>query len=72
MLTMQSGMASQAILSPFETEHSFLGAIAENYVAQAFAANLTPLFYWKNDNTTEVDFVFQKEMEVIRTSLRCI
>ena len=70
MLTMQSGMASQAILSPFETEHSFLGAIAENYVAQAFTANLTPLYYWKNDNTAEVDFVFQKEMEVIPVEVK--
>jgi len=65
MLTMQSGMATQAILSPLETENSFMGAIAENYVAQAFASNLIPLLYWKNDNTAEVDFVFQKGVDVI-------
>ena len=65
MLTMQSGIVAQAILSPFETDHSFTGAIAENYVAQAFAANLTPLFYWKNDNTAEIDFVIQEGMDVI-------
>ena len=51
MLTMKSGVAAQAILSPLEIENPFMGAIAENYVAQAFAANLTPLLYWKNDNT---------------------
>lgn len=65
MLTMQSGIVAQAILSPFETDNSFLGAIAENYVAQAFAANLIPLHYWKNDNTAEVDFVIQNGIDVI-------
>jgi len=65
MLTMQSGIATQAILSPIETENAFLGAVAENYVAQAFASNLIPLLYWKNDNTAEVDFVIQKGIDVI-------
>lgn len=65
MLTMQSGIATQAILSPIETENAFLGAVAENYVAQAFTSNLIPLLYWKNDNTAEVDFVIQKGIDVI-------
>jgi predicted AAA+ superfamily ATPase len=65
MLTMQSGVVVQAILSPLETDSSFMGAIAENYVAQAFAVNLIPLLYWKNDNTAEVDFVIQKGVDVI-------
>ncbi len=65
MLTMQSGIATQAILSPLDIENPFLGAIAENYVAQAFANNLITLLYWKNDNTAEVDFVIQKDADVI-------
>jgi len=70
MLTMQSGIVAQVILSPFETENTFLGAIAENYVAQAFAANRIPLFYWKNDNTAEVDFVIQKGVDVIPVEVK--
>ncbi len=70
MLTMQSGVVAQAILSPLETDNSFIGAIAENYVAQALAANLTPLFYWKNDNTAEVDFVIQKGVAVIPVEVK--
>jgi predicted AAA+ superfamily ATPase len=70
MLTMQSGIVAQAILSPLETDNSFIGAIAENYVAQAFAANLIPLFYWKNDNTAEVDFVIQKGVDVIPVEVK--
>lgn len=70
MLVMQSGMVAQAILSPVETNSPFIGAIAENYVAQAFAANRIPLFYWKNDNTAEVDFVIQKGMDVIPVEVK--
>ena len=70
MLTMRSGMATQAILSPLETDNTFAGAIAENYVAQAFAANRTPLLYWKNDNTAEVDFIIQKGVDVIPVEVK--
>jgi len=70
MLVMQSGVAAQAILSPLETDYSFIGAIAENYVAQAFVANRIPLFYWKSDNTAEVDFVIQKGIDVIPVEVK--
>lgn len=70
MLTMQSGIVAQVILSPLETSNTFLGAIAENYVAQSFAANLIPLLYWKNDNTAEVDFVIQKGMDVVPVEVK--
>ncbi len=70
LLTMQSGMIAQAILSPIETDNPFIGAIAENYVAQALAANLSPLFYWKNDNTAEVDFVIQQGIDVVPVEVK--
>lgn len=70
MLTMQSGVVAQAILSPIDIEIPFMGAIAENYVAQSFAANRVPLLYWKNDNTAEVDFVIQNGTEVIPVEVK--
>jgi predicted AAA+ superfamily ATPase len=70
MLTMQSGLPVQAILSPIETNIPFLGAIAENYVAQCFTANGTPLHYWKNDNTAEVDFVIQQGLDVVPVEVK--
>ena len=70
MLTMQSGLATQTILSPLETDITFLGAIAENYVAQCFAANGVPLHYWKNDNTAEVDFVIQQGVDVVPVEVK--
>jgi predicted AAA+ superfamily ATPase len=65
MLTMKSGMATQTILSPLEEDNMFLGMIGENYVCQAMVCNGFQLFYWKNDNTAELDFVVQMAGEVI-------
>lgn len=48
-----------------EDEHNlFKGAITESYVAEQFKAKGYDLFYWK-DNASEVDFLLQKESEII-------
>ncbi len=70
MLAMQSGLPPATILSTLETDIPFLGAIAENYVAQCFAANGVPLHYWKNDNTAEVDFVIQQDVDVVPVEVK--
>ncbi|MCK9218940.1 MAG: ATP-binding protein [Bacteroidales bacterium] len=65
MLTMKSGMAQQTILSPVAEDNGFIGVMSENYVAQALTCNGFPLYYWKNENTAELDFVLQIAGEVI-------
>jgi len=65
MLTMKSGMAYSTILSNLEIDNTFIGAIAENYVAVALATNGYPLYYWQSDNTAEIDFVIQKDDLII-------
>ncbi len=46
-------------------EHNlFKGAITENYVAQQLKAKGQDLYYWKH-NTHEVDFILQKEDQII-------
>ena len=65
MLTMKSGMPLQLILTTTNNDNTFLGALTENYVAQALSANKHPLYYWKNENMAEVDFVLQYEDKVI-------
>lgn len=65
MLTMHSGLPAQMLMTSINTENSFLGAIAENYVAQELTAKKTPLFYWRSDDTAEIDFVIQQEMNII-------
>ena len=63
LLSMRSGIPQQTILSG--ESNLFMGSVAENYIAQALAANGYPLFYWASDYTAEVDFVVQKETGVI-------
>lgn len=70
MLTSRSGLSAQTILSPVMVDIPFVGAIAENYVAQCFAASGIPLLYWKNDNTAEVDFVIQQGVDVVPVEVK--
>ena len=65
ILTMLSGFPPQMILNSIETHNTFMGAIAENYVAQALSAKSIPLHYWKSEDTAEIDFVFQDNVDVI-------
>ncbi len=41
------------------------GALTENYVAQSLKANGLPFYYWESNNQAELDFVMQKENEII-------
>ena len=63
LLTLRSGTPQQTVLSG--EGNLFMGAVAENYIAQALAANGYPLFYWTSDQIAELDFVMQKETEII-------
>ena len=65
LLTMKSGMPSSLLLSPTPIDNTFMGAITENYVAQALAARQIPLYYWRNSNTAELDFLWQKDAEIL-------
>ncbi len=65
LLTIKSGMPPSLLLSPTPIDNTFMGAIAENYVAQALMAKHIPLHYWRNSNTAELDFLWQKETEII-------
>jgi predicted AAA+ superfamily ATPase len=44
--------------------------MTENYVAQALHCNSFPLYYWKNNNTAELDFVLQIETNVIPVEVK--
>ena len=70
MLTMHSGLPAQMLLHSIETNHTFLGAIAENFVAQTFQSKSIPLLYWKSGDTAEVDFVIQDDENVIPVEVK--
>ena len=65
LLTLKSRLPAEMLVSENNEGNPFMGSVTENYVAQAFAANEISLFYWKNNNTAEVDFVLQHGVEVI-------
>jgi len=70
MLTMLSGFPVAMILNSIDANNTFMGAIAENYVAQAFVAKAIPLHYWKSENIAEIDFVFQDDVNVIPVEVK--
>jgi predicted AAA+ superfamily ATPase len=65
LLTMRSGIHVQTVLAAGETDNIFLGALTENYVAQALTANRRNLFYYANDGKAEIDFVLQDGADII-------
>ena len=68
LLTMRSGIPQQTVLSG--ESNLFMGSVAENYIAQALAANGYPLFYWASEYTSELDFVLQKETGIIGVEVK--
>ena len=65
MLTLRSEVPLQTILSTIDEENTFLGAMTENYVAQAFVAKGYKLWYWQSEGKAEVDFVLQMDGAVV-------
>jgi predicted AAA+ superfamily ATPase len=70
LLTMKSGISQQTILAAGGTDNTFLGAITENYVAQAFTANRHGLYYWTTEGKAEIDFILQKGNDIISVEVK--
>ena len=69
ILAMKSSIPPQLLLQLGE-DNTYLGYVVENYVAQCFKANKHNLFYWKNDNSGELDFVLQIGTDVIPVEVK--
>ena len=65
MLTMHSAFPYQMIINSIEVDNSFLGGLAENFVAQDFTNKRIPLYYWKSGESAEVDFIVQSGIDII-------
>jgi Holliday junction resolvase-like predicted endonuclease len=70
LLTMTSGISQHTILAAGEIENTFLGAITENYVAQALANKGYNLYYWTSEGIAELDFVLQNGDEIIAIEVK--
>ena len=68
LLAMKSGISPQTILSG--EGNLFMGAMTENYVAQQLAAKGYDLFYWESSSTAEIDFVLQREGQIIGVEVK--
>lgn len=63
LLTMKSGISQQTVL--FGEGNTFMGAVTENYVAQQLVAKGYDLYYWESGSAAELDFVLQKDDQII-------
>lgn len=61
LLSASMRMRPAALLDELSGERLDVGALTENYVAQALAANGVDLRYWVSAGTAEVDFVMEGE-----------
>lgn len=70
LLTMKSGLSQATVLTAGETDNTFLGAVSENYIAQALHSKGYELYYWATDGQSELDFVLQKGDEIIPVEVK--
>lgn len=70
LLTMRSGIPLQTILSPIEEDNTYLGAMTENFVAQALTSGGHSTNYWQSDGKAEVDFVLQIDGKVVPVEVK--
>jgi hypothetical protein len=74
LLTMISRTPQEIVLNLGEADNRFLGAIAENYAAQHFAAREKSLLFWRGDSKSggqaEIDFVLQEGTDVIPVEVK--
>lgn len=68
LLAMKAGISKQTILSG--EENLFMGAVTENYVAQQLTAKGYSLYYWESKYSAELDFVLQKENQIVGVEVK--
>jgi predicted AAA+ superfamily ATPase len=61
-----SGLTADSIFDKTENYKEFKGALAENYVLNELI-NIygSSPFYWKSNNTAEVDFIIQNGSDIV-------
>lgn len=70
LLTTMSGISKSTILSAGSVENTYIGYIIENYVAQELVSSKHDLFYWTSEGIAELDFVLQKEDDIIGVEVK--
>lgn len=65
LLRRKSGVSHQTILEDSELYKNFKGAFTENFVLNELIAQEIHPYFWKSQNTAELDFVFEYEDKII-------
>ena len=72
LLATMSGLDSRVVLEGSRIFTEFKGALTEQYVHQQLISGygVSPFYWCTDDSRTEVDFVFQKEMEAVPVEVK--
>lgn len=65
LLMAKKEIVAEDIILGSEELNDFKGAIAENYVNFSLTLNSYTTFYWKSGNSAEIDFIIQKDGNII-------
>ena len=68
LLIQQAGIPREIILQ--DLPNIYTGAITENYVAQSLRARGYELYYWTSGQTAELDFLLQKDLDIIPVEVK--
>jgi len=63
LLVLRSGIPQQSVLTGEGS--TFMGAVTENFIAQSLTASGRTVYYWTSEHTAELDFVLQKDVDII-------
>ena len=63
LLVLRSGIPQQSVLTGEGS--TFMGAVTENFIAQSLTASGRTIYYWTSEHTAELDFVLQKDVDII-------
>ena len=53
-----------------DTDFYYKGIITENYAASQFVSGGIPLFYWRNENSQEIDFLLDTPEGIIPVEVK--
>ena len=65
LLRKKAGVSYKTILTEPKSYIGFKGALAENYCMQELVYQNFQPYYWRNGNSSEVDFIFESEGRII-------
>ena len=70
LLRAKSKIAARTILEENDLYARYKGAFAENYVLNELKSQEIEAYFWRSGNTAEIDFIFEKDNELIPVKVK--